>query len=214
MNPVAAALRINVEYDLKKPCGDCPFLKTTPFHVGVAANFEGYMESMSRQEFAHTYHKTDNRDEVDGPRNHQGPTQHCVGALLMLLKSESESESVAYWTQDAILYGIRSKKLTDDHLRHLIKLAKERDDVFTLIEMIRFYYQGMETEMIRTTYVDAVNGDDATARVGDQSKPFASIGAAQGQLSSCIDTVRESAGNPQCPTITGNESASSESTPV
>ena len=97
----------NVEYNLKKPCDDCPFKKSTPFHVGVAQSIQGYADSLDAGTFAHTCHKTENRPECDGPRNHAGKAEHCFGALLMILKTSLVDESF-HWMQSGLVNGLRA----------------------------------------------------------------------------------------------------------
>jgi len=139
----------NVRYDLKNPCSDCPFMNTTPFHQGVAESIPQYIESIEAGRFAHTCHKTDNRPECDGPHTHKGATQHCLGALLMLLKtSNSRSRKRRRrewnWIQRGLVHALDTGKITDERFAELVAQAKARKDVFTVDGLISFYVRGIE----------------------------------------------------------------------
>ncbi len=82
-----ALLAADVDWDLKQPCDDCPFLRTSAFHGGVARSLPDYVASIENNRFAHTCHKTDCRRSVDGPKTFKGTPKHCAGALMMLLKT-------------------------------------------------------------------------------------------------------------------------------
>jgi len=51
----------DLDWSRTNPCADCPFLKTSPFHQGVAGSIPAVMHSLERGEFGHTCHKTDKR---------------------------------------------------------------------------------------------------------------------------------------------------------
>lgn len=55
VNGEPAVLAKDVGWDLKSPCGDCPFLKTSQFHQGVAASIPQYIESIESHTFAHGF---------------------------------------------------------------------------------------------------------------------------------------------------------------
>lgn len=140
-------LPVDVKYDMVSPCSDCPFLKTSPFHQGVAESMVQYLESMEDGTFAHTCHKTDNRPAVDGPRNHKGDTQHCVGALLMLMKTGNQKpkrrRKTWNWMQRGLMYGLTTRRLSNEKFSALSREADRRKDVFTVNEMIVFYLHGI-----------------------------------------------------------------------
>lgn len=120
-----------LQWDRPNPCGDCPFLKTSPYHEGVAAHVPEYVQSIQDNNFAHTCHKSDNRPSCDGPRNHIGPPQHCVGALLMLLKTGKGMD-----LQLPLLRALEAKKFD---IKQRMAQAKKWKNVFTVLELIAFY---------------------------------------------------------------------------
>lgn len=82
--------------------------------------------------FAHTCHKTDNRQACDGPRNWQGERpQHCAGALMMLLKTGQGHD-----LQIPMLNAMQEKKFD---IEEMTARAKADDRVFTVRELLRFY---------------------------------------------------------------------------
>ena len=145
---VPIGLPHEIAYDMKSPCGDCPFLNTTPFHQGVAESMPNYLESIEAGTFAHTCHKTDNRPECDGPRNHKGKLQHCAGAILMLLKTGSQKRKRRRrqwnWMQRGLVYALKTGQINDAQFAELIEIAKRRTDVFTIDGLISFYLRGIE----------------------------------------------------------------------
>jgi hypothetical protein len=120
-----------IEWDRPSPCGDCPFLKTSPYHQGVAGSLTAYVESIRGNRFAHTCHKTDNRPACDGPKNHAGKPQHCVGAILMLLKTGNGMD-----LQLPLLQAAEAGKVD---LAARMAQAKAAKNVFTVKELLRFY---------------------------------------------------------------------------
>jgi hypothetical protein len=121
----------DMHYDLQQPCGDCPFLKSSPYHQGVAKSLPTYIDAIKSGSFGHSCHKTDPRLACDGPHPTDGrPVQHCVGAILMVMKSGK------YWMQRPLI------KAHDDGKIDLLeweRRAKLDDRVFTWRGMIRFY---------------------------------------------------------------------------
>lgn len=121
----------DIDWDRQSPCNDCPFLKTSPFHEGVASSLGEYMDSIRAGTFAHTCHKTDNREGCDGPRNHEGRPQHCRGAVLMLVKTAHGLD-----LQLPLLKAGEAGKLDIFEVERQAKAAKH---VFRLDEMLKFY---------------------------------------------------------------------------
>jgi hypothetical protein len=121
----------DIAWDKPSPCADCPFLKTTPFHLGVAGSIPSYFESIGNNSFAHTCHKTDNRPACDGPKNHVGKVQHCVGAILMLLKTGKGMD-----LQLPLLKAAEAGKVD---LAARMRQAKKWKNVYTVRELIAFY---------------------------------------------------------------------------
>lgn len=136
-----AAAKINVEdpllakdldWSMTSPCGDCPFLKSSPFHQGVANSIPAYAESIDLGVFAHTCHKTDNRAACDGPHNWKGDqAKHCAGAIICLFKTGNGKD-----LQLPLLKAAESGKL-DVHKMTAIAEADTR--VFTWRQFLEFY---------------------------------------------------------------------------
>lgn len=120
-----------LDWSRTHPCGDCPFLRTTPFHQGVAGSLPLLMQSIVDGQAAHTCHKTDNRPSCDGPRNYPGPPQHCAGLILMLLKTGRGMD-----LQLPMLQAAEAGKLD---LQQMTALAKRSPQVFTLGLLLAFY---------------------------------------------------------------------------
>jgi len=78
-----------LRFDLKKPCKDCPFLKTTPHHEGVASDLMSISTSIESENAAFTCHKTDPRSDSPTGQRHTGPVQHCAGFILMCEKGKT-----------------------------------------------------------------------------------------------------------------------------
>lgn len=122
----------DVNWKVKNPCGDCPFLRTSPFHEGVAGSIPGMMESIANNTFSHSCHKTDNRPTCDGPRNYVGETpEHCAGSILMLLKTGR-----GFDLQLPFLKAADEGKVD---IVEWARRAKAANNVFTVPEMLRFY---------------------------------------------------------------------------
>ena len=86
--PSPAARRYDdVDWDLKRPCADCPFRRGTPFHEGIANGTVDVVHSIELRRFAHTCHKTDNFSDSPEGRRYRGRLKHCAGSLIMLLKT-------------------------------------------------------------------------------------------------------------------------------
>lgn len=116
----------DLDWSMKNPCADCPFTKSAPFHRGVCRSIPDYFDTIRRNNFSHTCHKTDNRPACDGPKNYQGDKpQHCIGSILMLLK-----------TGDG--YDLQLPLLR----------AEAAENVFTLQGMLRFYRKALQ-DLIR-----------------------------------------------------------------
>ena len=128
----------DLEWDLKGPCSDCPFRRDAPDHEGVAKAVVGYYETMENHKFAHTCHKTDNRPVCDGPRNHDGPVQHCGGALLFVAKAD-----VPF--QRPMMLAAEAGKLDLDAL---FERAKKDKLVFGSFQELAAYYLKMAQRIL------------------------------------------------------------------
>jgi len=134
-------LASDIAWELRSPCADCPFMKSSPFHQGVASHIPGYVESIRNNEFAHTCHKTDHRLSVDGPlrgKPNGRPVQHCAGATLMLLKTGR-----GFDLQLPLLEALECGKLTSEQLQEMTARAKADPNVFTVPQLLRFYEDGV-----------------------------------------------------------------------
>lgn len=129
--PGNVLLATDCDWDMKSPCDDCPFLKTSPFHQGVAQSLPDYGESIAGSSFSHSCHKTDTRPDVDGPRTFQGTTKHCAGALMMLLKTGRGMD-----LQLPLLQAMEAGKFD---VKEMTARAKADDRVFTVPELLTFY---------------------------------------------------------------------------
>lgn len=137
-----AVLAGDVRYDLKQPCNDCPFMKSSPYHQGVAKSLPDYVRSIDAGQFAHTCHKTDPRAACDGPRPSDGrPVQHCLGSILMLLKTGGKA-----WYQPTLLKAWDDKKID---LIALEKIAKADKNIFTVRQMLRFYLEKLNALRVK-----------------------------------------------------------------
>lgn len=140
VQPGEVVLVNDVVWDLKSPCDDCPFMRTSPYHGGVAESLPGMAESiMERHEFSHSCHKTDCRPSVDGPQTWQGAVKHCAGALMMLLKTGKGLDL------QGPLLDAASKGKFDVH--EMTRRAKLDGRVFKLNEMMDFYQRAMARRM-------------------------------------------------------------------
>jgi hypothetical protein len=75
-------------WDLKTPCNDCPFLKSTPCHDGIASDLPTLLKHEDHGNYAHSCHKT--HPGADGwVETYQGPVQHCAGFTIMKIKSDN-----------------------------------------------------------------------------------------------------------------------------
>lgn len=131
VRPGDVLLAADLDWDLKSPCDDCPFLRTSPFHEGVAGSIPKTMEAIEAGAFAHTCHKTDCRPSVDGPRTWRGRTKHCAGALMMLLKTGKGLD-----LQLPLLQSLEQGKWD---AKEMTARAKADKRVFTVGQFIAFY---------------------------------------------------------------------------
>jgi hypothetical protein len=128
----------DVHYDMTQPCVDCPFLKSSPYHQGVAKSLPEYVRTIDAGQFAHTCHKTDPRQACDGPHPTDGrPIQHCVGSIIMLIKSKK-------WMQSPLMKAWADNRV---ELVALEKIAKSDKRVFTINQMLGFYLREIEKRL-------------------------------------------------------------------
>jgi hypothetical protein len=130
----------DMAWDMARPCSDCPFLKSSPFHNGIARSLPTYQALIDAGHFAHTCHKTDPRKACDGPQPQDGrPVQHCAGALLSLLKTGD-----GYDLQLPLLLAAESGKF-DVHA--MTKAAEADDTIHTIPELMQFYLSELEAHL-------------------------------------------------------------------
>ncbi len=110
-----------VGYDLKAPCNDCPFRRSSPLHKGVLHSLPDYEKRITEGEFGHSCHKTDERADSGFVSLVNGKIQHCVGALAFMKKMEEadDPEEPKLKTQmgllRALVRGVEYDKIpTDD----------------------------------------------------------------------------------------------------
>ena len=81
-----------LSFDLKKPCKDCPFKKSTPVHEGILADLMDICNKLDDGTGIFTCHKTDpNTDSTDGQK-FKGKLQHCAGFMIMAVKSKKTTD--------------------------------------------------------------------------------------------------------------------------
>jgi hypothetical protein len=142
VNGEPPVLARDVDWDLKSPCSDCPFLRTSPFHEGVAESLQSYMESIDARRFAHTCHKTDPRPKCDGPHTWDGRPKACAGATMMLLKTGAGTD-----LQLPLLEAAVAGKLD---LADMTARANADNRVFKIPELLSFYLVGMRKMLRRS----------------------------------------------------------------
>jgi hypothetical protein len=125
----------DVDYDLKRPCDDCPFRKSSRFHEGVAIETPQLVQSMTDRVFAHTCHKTDPRADSPQGQRYEGRLQHCVGALFMLIKTGR-----GFDIQVPYLEAAHEGRLDLDSL---VAAAKADTECFTVLEFLQFQGRGL-----------------------------------------------------------------------
>ena len=80
---------LELRYDLKKPCNECPFRAGAKYHEGVTANLMLYHGRMEQGTLVFTCHKTDRRSDSPIGKKFRGKIQHCGGLLTMMAKDVS-----------------------------------------------------------------------------------------------------------------------------
>lgn len=133
----------DLDWSRKNPCKDCPFIKTSPYHNGVAGSIPGLMNYVDAGIAAHTCHATDNRDDVDGPKNWKGKTQACAVFTMMLLRTGKGKD-----LQMPLLKAAEQGKID---LADMIKRARESKIVYTISGLLTFYAEEVSRRVIRKT---------------------------------------------------------------
>lgn len=120
-----------IQYDLKRPCKDCPFLVASELHEGVGAALVEYHGFIERGTFAHTCHKTDPRADSEAGKKFRGEPRHCAGALAMQMQ-----EKMDY--QRALDFALVNKKCDPEALRNVAGLWPN------FVEMVKAYASWMK----------------------------------------------------------------------
>jgi hypothetical protein len=137
MQPAPAVRRkADFDWDLKRPCADCPFRIGVPFHEGIALDTVGIVEAIRQHTFAHTCHKTDNFSDSPEGQRFVGRFKHCIGSLIMLIKTGRGCD-----LQIPFLEAAQAGKLDLDEL---MATAKADKDCYTLNEFLLAQAAGLE----------------------------------------------------------------------
>lgn len=131
----------NMAYDLRRPCDDCPFVKASPWHEGIAAGAMKCVKTMERHRFAHSCHNTDPDADCATAKHYKGPLQHCRGVLIMMCKTGD-----GWDLQLPFMQAAEAGKLDLEEL----SAAADRDtECFTLVEWLEFQAAGGERKFAR-----------------------------------------------------------------
>ena len=164
-----------VTWDRKSPCNDCPFLKSSPPHSGILKDVPHTIQSIKEFRFAHTCHKTDNREDCDGPHKWTGEKpQHCAGAILMFLKTGGDAQF-----QVPFLLAAQHGLVDLDEWE---ALAKADSDCFTLREFLDFYLRYLKRELLKREIERVKEGLPAVPKDDELPSEFSESGRAWAQL--------------------------------
>ncbi|ABO60538.1 hypothetical protein Bcep1808_7668 (plasmid) [Burkholderia vietnamiensis G4] len=72
-----------MNFDLKKPCKDCPFRSDITFHLNTE-RVEEICDAITRKQQTFACHKTTQHDDETGDHIPHDKEQHCAGALILL----------------------------------------------------------------------------------------------------------------------------------
>jgi hypothetical protein len=75
------------KWELTKPCSDCPFVKSSPLHDGIASDLPKLAEHIESGNFVHSCHKTHPGADGWNP-DYKGAIQNCAGLTIMQIKNE------------------------------------------------------------------------------------------------------------------------------
>lgn len=142
-----AVLAKDLAWDLRRPCADCPFMKTSEFHEGVAKGLPSLMMALQDNRGGHSCHKTDTRPGCDGPVRGQEtgrPIQSCAGFTMMILKTGR-----GFDLQLPLLEAMQEGKLTSDDVAAMRDQARADKNIFTVPQLLRFYEEGCEDFIAR-----------------------------------------------------------------
>lgn len=117
-----------LRFDLRNPCGECPFRLDVPLHQGVGVDLAtktGW--ALVDGTFSHTCHRTDPRSDYRAAKDFKGPLQHCAGAMIMLAKQSPRD-----------LPGIMAKAKDRGWLN--VRKLNLKAPVYTLPGMLKAYH--------------------------------------------------------------------------
>ncbi len=80
-----------MEFNLKKPCKDCPFRTDNGFILSNS-RVEEITNALVNQDQTFSCHKTIKHDDETGEGIEGKKTQHCAGALIMLEHMEKPNQ--------------------------------------------------------------------------------------------------------------------------
>lgn len=85
-----------MDFDLKRPCANCPFRSDIMFHLNTD-RVEEILDGILYQDATFACHKTTHGEEVEDDEgntyyNHTGKEQHCAGALLLMEHMERPNQ--------------------------------------------------------------------------------------------------------------------------
>ena len=87
VEPYVEPVEDELEFNLRRPCKDCPFRKNPSYRMPKHIEHMGLLlEPMMNGNAAHTCHLTDPRSDNPGAKDYKGPLEHCVGMILMCEK--------------------------------------------------------------------------------------------------------------------------------
>jgi len=119
-----------MNFSLKKPCKNCPFLKEEhqPKNSGWLGRerAKGIYASMVIQDYSFPCHKTTTPDEDEMESKVTETTQHCAGALILLDKENHANQM----SRIAMRLGMYDPQLLEDR-ENVVDTGIEFIDVHT-----------------------------------------------------------------------------------
>lgn len=139
---------VEMRFDLKKPCADCPFRVGAPYHEGVLRDMVELHGGLEMGTMAHSCHKTDSRSDSEEGKRYTGPVQHCAGLLLMMYNDAEmlgQYQAVAWsdgrWKPMKMNRGIQVFKNLYEMMKHYLKGYEKKHGVNFLKEHLGEDYE-------------------------------------------------------------------------
>lgn len=111
-----------IGWDLKIPCAECPFRKSTPCEKKGIQDLPGLVDTMmTTGVIAHSCHRTDPRSDYANPKLINGKVQACAGFTLFALNSG--------YPTGPMMRAYSAGKLSIKKLRKYKPLAHSLDDL-------------------------------------------------------------------------------------